>query len=160
MKVRSLRRNIEALLDQAPAVSDEDLLALKAFVASLKLNDSKNVEELCEVMGLDIASWFRRRQPAHATQPQRPPVADSNLEIRFREAFNSDQKFSALISTLRSDRKATKALLQQAYRGLFGERSISANRTKAQLLQDIADERLVRVRHEKAVRALAGTAAE
>jgi hypothetical protein len=166
MKVRTLRRKLEALVrGETPTLTDADLIAVKAFLATLKLNDSKSVEEVCETMGLDIASWFRPRRtvaepaPTTSTAEPRAGSAASFVDL-LRAAFNNDQNFANIISTAKSSRAITKATVVSAYSELFGERSSPSGRTKAQLLQDIADERLTRVRHEKAARALAGTAAE
>lgn len=163
MKVRTLRRKLEAVVaGEDVSLRKGDLLALKALFASLKVNDSKSVEDLCEVMGLDIASWFKpvRQKGRTSAEPSpRTPEVTSLVESA-RRVFNDDRGFSTLLGTWKSDRSVTKASLIALYHELFGDRSVSKSKTKGQLLQDIADERLTRARHTKAVRSLAGTAAE
>jgi hypothetical protein len=161
MKVRTLRRKLESLVSgENVSLGEDDLRAINALVASLKLNDSKSVEELCEIMGLDIASWFRPRPRPQPPTPSQPVAPPTTLVERARAAFHDDQSFRSLIADWKSDRKVTKAVLASLYAELFGPRDAPSAKTKPQLLQDIADERLTRARHEKAVRALAGTAAE
>lgn len=136
-KLSDLKAAAERLVDgDGEGLTRAQKRAVKAFLSRLAATDvSLNLETALSVM-------FASMPAAPAANPSAVEGRVADYVAELRVAASDDGAFVRAIERLRSDRKATKAILVQTYLALFDrEGGIRASAGREEVLDVIAGER-------------------
>lgn len=141
MKVRELRRRLEALLPTQDAGSAEP--ELREFLLILAERDDMNVA--------DLFRRLRGKAPLLPGTGEKPPPPDPrNIVLDLQQKFSDDQAFAEAMRGLAKQRSVTRALLVQVFYSLFDrKRGVPAKATRPEVLRLIESERNILVRNQK-----------
>jgi hypothetical protein len=138
MLVKDARSALEALLarygDELPARTRRTWIRILNHISRF---DERTIDEVLEMLALAERPERARRRPDAAS-----------IAARLRAVLMNDGAFAAELANVKADRSVTKALLAQVYKQLYQRTGgIRASAPRAEILQLIADERLILMRH-------------
>lgn len=164
--VADVRRYLEQLLAEDTS-KETDALRVDAriLLTELARADDKSLSEFSEMLFGLFSSRQKRTSDATTKRRRSPPVERANKgiedEARFLSALQSalldDAAFSAQLQALEDCKAVGREGLNRIYNALFRkQRPLGSKASRAKLLRDILDERVVAVRSKKAAELLLG----